>query len=153
MSQMTTAQQIALALSDRLATITQANGYATEIGLRVYRGRRQIPESCVPCLVLHEEGEEPVSPQLETIADLGQYYVMEGHASCDPDHPNDAGHQIIGDLKRALFDPPIAFGPVQPFVRPVEYMGGFIAPREGGAALVSAQFRIRVTYVEPLQRL
>lgn len=143
---MSTAKDIAAEISDRLATITVANGYVTDIGTSVYRGRRTLDEAMLPCIVL-VEGPDQVNEQLRTQAKLAQRYSIEGHAICDADNPSDMGHDIIADLKKALFNGDRTFGGP---VRNIEYRGRNIVTREDGFNAVAASVDIDMTYSENL---
>ena len=139
-----TAKTIAQALQTRLALITTANGYLTDIGLRVYRGKLLLDPSEAPCTVIRE-GADSVPEQTRTKARLHQRYALEGHDICDPDNPNDKAHDIIRDLKRCVFSAPIADA-----VRKVEYRGRLIGVREDGLAFVSASVEIDIEFAEEL---
>ena len=48
------AEDIGLHVQQCLSSITKANGYETDLGTRVFRGRRSIDDSAVPCAVVLE---------------------------------------------------------------------------------------------------
>lgn len=155
---LTRARDIAAHLDALLSNITQANGYETDIGLRVYRGKRKIDDTAVPCAVLLEGDDKPASTQGSDEVVITQSYVLGGYALCDPDHPNDRAHQIVSDLKRAVFelrDPTkaesvtgtLTFGGK---VKKVEYVGRDIGARAEGVAIAFAVIHIDVTFVERL---
>lgn len=149
---MSTANDIALAISARIAQITTANGYATNIGARVLRGRRRLDPSMMPCAVIIERDDAVADFQpsnRDPRAKVRQPYILEGHTECDPDNPNDAGHLIIADIKRAIFSEEIRFGADQKVIQ-VRYVGRTIAPREDGVTVVAAAVEISVEYVEHL---
>lgn len=148
---MSIANDIALAVFARLQTITVANGYSTDIGLKALRGRKRLDESYLPCVVLIERPDSPEkqSMQRDPLVKVGQKYVLEGHAICDPDNPNDMGHQIIADIKKAIWKEKLTFG-ADLKVYTVMYEGKTISPREDGMAVVSAAVEISVEYVECL---
>ncbi|MGH7461960.1 MAG: hypothetical protein ACREMA_13175 [Longimicrobiales bacterium] len=148
---MSKADDIARVLSARLERITKANGFATDIGLRVYRGRRSLDaETDVPCVVLAEGNDTPQDDSL-TLVSISQRYVCEAHVPCDPDHPNDAAHQIIADLKRAIFGGEPKHGMrLDGHAKQLHYKGRAIGPREDGGETVSAGIHIDVLYVEDL---
>jgi hypothetical protein len=150
---------LSLALAARLETITIANGFQTDIGLTVFRGKGRIDEGDVPCCVIYEAGDKkdgdsqaaslaggPTRMKLSDVH-LMQRYFIEGHAPCDPDHPNDAAHAIIADLKRALFDGDRSFGDR---VRRLFYHGRAIGRREDGARIVNASIVVDAEIVENL---
>lgn len=151
------ASDIALELSSRLAGITKANGFGTDIGLRVLRGRRTVDDSQVPCSVLIE-GEDSIQSDDGTSVKLAQRYVLGGYVECDPDAPNDAAHLVLRDIKRAIFKPVELNGRVQSQpgitlggrVLKVSYQGRDIGPRADGVPIVFAVVQIDVHYVEDL---
>lgn len=144
---MSTADKIATELAARLAQITIANGYQTDIGLRVYDGRRNLDESHMPCVVMVEDDDDPAGLQAPN-AKTAMPWLLEGHAACDPDHPNIAGRKIIADLKKAVFSGDLTFGDKRAVA--CRYGGRSIAPRTDGLALVSASVTIVVDVVENL---
>lgn len=143
---MSKASTIAAAISARLATITVANGYSTDIGLTVFRGRRKLDESHIPCAVLVEGDDRIDAAKRDEVKTVQQYFI-EGHAECDPDNPNDTAHLILADIKRAVFGGDTTFGNT---VRNLNYAGRSIQPREDGLAIVSASIEIGAEFVEQL---
>lgn len=147
---MSAALAITTALAIRLAAIKVANGYSTDLGLRVFRGRRRIDPKQMPCVVIVEMPDE-VKQQQRTAARVTQKIVVEGHSQCDPDNPNDRGHEMIADIKRAVFeDAKLRYGDDAKQVVDLTYKGRFIAPREDGLDFVSSSVEINVEYVEDL---
>jgi hypothetical protein len=67
--------------------------------------------------------------------------------SCDPNHPNDAAHAAIRDIKRAMFAGDGNFGGR---VLKVSYQGRDIGPRVDGEPVVYVQVTIDIDYVEDL---
>lgn len=154
----TRARDIALHLTGLLSGISVANGYETDIGLRVYRGKRKIDDSHVPCAALIEGEDKPGGTQGAASQQITQSYVLGGYAECDPDHPNDRAHQIIADIKKAIFtvvDPTRAetisgSTTLGGRVKSVTYMGRDIGPRADGVAIVFAVVHIDIVFVEQL---
>lgn len=145
---MSVANNIAVALTTRLAGITVANGYETDIGTRVLRGRRRLDKTHLPCIVLIEKDDQVLDTRVSQVK-LAQPYVIEGHTACDPDNPNDAAHKIIADIKRMVFATRLTYGNDQHLL-PVKYVGRSIAVREDGIEVVSAAVEISVEYVDNL---
>lgn len=142
---MSKASNIAAALAAQLALIATANGFETNIGARVFRGLRKLdPEQHIPCVVL-VEGDDEVKNSHPGVANLTQTYIIEGHAACDPENPNDTAHAIIADIKRTLFAEGVEYG-----CREINYAGRAIAPREDGMAIVSASVTVQLSFVEKL---
>lgn len=154
MSAVSKAADIAGRIAERLGGITVAGGFQTDVGTTVLRGRRNISEEDVPCTLL-VEGEDTNSDQRMGKARIAQRYIMEGYSECDPDHPNDTGHAIVADFKRAIFteaDDPM-LGPLgfpAGYVSDVRYIGRSITPRDAGVSQVAAAVEIEVSYVEEL---
>lgn len=144
---MSTADKIAAELAARLAQITIANGYQTDIGLRVYDGRRNLDESHMPCVVMVEDDDDPAGMQAPN-GKTAMPWLLEGHTACDPDHPNVAARKIVADLKKAVFSGDLTFGDKRAVA--CRYGGRSIAPRVDGLALVSASVTIIVDVVENL---
>lgn len=150
---MSLANAMAVEISNRISNILTANGFSTDIGQRNYRGRRRITEGDLPCAVLIERPDEPDKQAANKVKVL-QRYILEGHAVCDPNNPNDTGHKIIADLKKAIFtgditlDGRLAANGHKAFS--LKYLGRSIAPREDGLSMVSANIEIGVEFVEDL---
>jgi len=153
------ARDIALHISDLLGNITQANGYETDIGLKVFRGKIKIDDDEPPCVVIVEEVEALGNTQGHSSQQVKQHYVLVGYAPCDPDYPNDVAHQMIADIKRAVFRLPEdatrheQISSTRTFggrVKAVQYLGRQIGPRADGRAIVFVNVHIAVTYVEHL---
>lgn len=154
----TRARDIALHLNNLLAGITKANGYETDIGMQVFRGKRRIDDTAVPCAVLLEGEDSPAGTQGDASQTIVQSYVLGGYAECDPDNPNDRAHEIISDIKRAVFSVADATRAEQirgsttfgGRVKDVTYRGRDIGPRPDGVAIVFAVVHIDVKFVERL---
>ncbi len=138
--------ELAVAIKARIQGISVANGYRTDIGLRVFDGRRRLDEGSLPCAVIVEEDDEPAGQQRAN-AKVVARFAVEGVASCDPDNPNVVGRDIVADIKRALWSGDLTFGN-----RAIafEYGGRTIAPREDGLDQVSAAVTFSVTFAESL---
>jgi hypothetical protein len=143
---MSKASDIALAIFNRASLITVAHGYATDIGARGFRGVKYLDPAALPCFVLVEEESASESRNVARCLTT-QPYVLEGHATCDPDHPNDAAHAIISDLKKAIFSTDLSFG--YGVVEAV-FSGAEIDPREEGRDIVAARIRFSLSFVENL---
>lgn len=145
---LTKASDIAAEIASRLAGITVAAGFNTDIGLNVMRGRRRIDDNQVPCVVLVEGADDPTpGPGRIATTEVLQSYVLVAYHACHPDHPNDMGHDLIKDLKRAVFGDGVTLGGK---VRKVTYQGRDIGPRGDGVAIVCANIEIQVMFAEDL---
>jgi hypothetical protein len=147
----TKAEDIGTDLGARLAACTVALGAETNLGAKVYRGRRHVDDTMIPCSVVIEGDDVPGRSNVRTDVQLSQRYVLFAYVPCDPDNPNDAAHAAIRDMKRALFNtagqPDNKLGGK---VREIEYLGRDIGPRSDGAAFVLAAIEVGVEYVENL---
>ena len=148
---MSTANDIAIAVTARLQDITTTNGYQTNIGLRVMRGRKRLEESHLPCAVIIERPDKAdrQSGQRDPSVKVTQNFVIEGHAVCDADNPNDVGHQMVADIKRAIWHEKLTYGATQKVIA-VNYEGKTLGPREDGISVASAAVEISVEFVESL---
>ena len=145
------AEDVAAELRSRLLTLTIAQGAETDIGRKVFQGRRKVDDSMLPCVSMIEGDDVPARKTNNTMYELAQRYVMYAYLPCDPDNPNLAAHAAIRDLKRAVFltagKASVTWGNK---VKSVDYLGRDIGPRADGAAFVLASIEIAVTFVESL---
>lgn len=145
------AEDVAAELRQRVEQCTVALGAETDLGVKVYAGRRRVDDMMIPCTTIIEADDTPARVRVSTEYELAQRYVFFAYVECDPDNPNDAAHKAIRDLKRALF---LTGGKADPTwgrkVRDVEYIGRDIGPRADGQKWVVAAVEIVVTYVENL---
>lgn len=146
----TKASEISEAIFGRVTAIAVRDGgpFETDIGKRVFRGRRNIDETQVPCAVIIEGTDTPVDrPGRLPTASITQRYVIAAYVTCDPQHPNDAAHAAIRDIKRAMFVDGGSFGGK---VKNVTYRGRDIGARADGVPVVFVTVDIDVDYVEDL---
>lgn len=136
-------------VTEQMERITVANGFNTDIGLRVFRGRRKIDEDHVPCGVVIEGVDTPGDQVGRDSLRITQEYTLGGYVRCDPDHPNDAAHLLIKDIKRVMF-PNLMDRNFGGRVVKVEYTGRDIGPRVDGEPIVFAVVHIQVQYAETL---
>lgn len=145
------ADDIARHISTLMSGITKANGFETDIGSTVARGRRKIDDDQIPCSVVIE-GEDRMGDATGRYSiRVTQSYVLGGYSRCDPQHPNDTAHQIIRDLKKAIFTDT---GPTNNWggkVLKLEYRGRDIGPRADGVPIVFAIVHVDVTYTEDVR--
>jgi len=145
------AEAVGTELSTRLATRTVAQGAETNLGATVYRGRRHIDDTMIPCVVVIEGDDVVARANARTEVQLDQRYVLFAYVPCDPNHPNDAAHAALRDMKRALFNTDgKADNRLGGKVKEIEYLGRDIGPRADGASFVLAALEVGVAYVENL---
>lgn len=146
-----TAETIGEEVVRRLELCTLAQGAETDLGVKVYRGRRHVDDSMIPCVALIEGKDDPNPRGTGTNAEIKQHYVMFAYVPCDPLQPNAAAHKALRDMKRAMFNTDGAASPSWGRrVKQVHYKGRDIGPRSDGAAYVVAAIEIAVEFVENL---
>jgi hypothetical protein len=148
------AEGVALALRDRLATISTASGAETDIGTRVLLGRRSTPdETQIPCVVLLEVDDIPSKTNVRTEYHVMQGFVAMAYLRCDVNDPNTAAHQAIRDIKRALFRTDgKADDRLGGQVHELLYLGKQISPREGGQRTVVAIVEVAAAFAEDVSQ-
>lgn len=149
---MSRASEIATILESRIARITVANGFNTDISTHIFRGKRGLDRDAdLPCVVMVEGIDNPKSDDSLAACLIEQNYMFEAHATCDPNHPNDTAHLIIADLKRAIFEGEPKHGMrLEGKAKHMTYRGRAFGVKEDGAGMVFAAVHIAVTYVEDL---
>lgn len=143
------ASDVAALFYERLALVTVANGYNTDIGLNVLRGKGSLNLEDLPAIVM-VEGDDDVGDQRGPEIKVSQQYIFEGHSTCDPDHPNDMAHLIIKDLKRAIFGGDATYDGRFKAKDWLAYQGRAIGTRADGTTIVAASIIVRATFVESL---
>ncbi|MFZ6767765.1 hypothetical protein ACO0LM_11845 [Undibacterium sp. Di26W] len=149
----TKAAQIASKIEEKIRGILTTNGFETNIGENVYRGRIHPDGMKLPFTVIGEADDNPTgSTSRGTETRISQRYILEATLNCDRDNPNDAAHQAIGDLKKAIFKDvaKTALQTLGGLAISVAYSGRMISPRPDGTAMVTASITITVDYTENL---
>lgn len=146
---MSKAAALALVITQRVQQITLANGYATNIGDRVFRGKGSLNAEDLPCIVL-VEGDETVADQKGAKINSSVVFMLEGHDVCDPDQPNDKAHQIIADLKRAVFSGDLTLDGKLKDKQQIDYRGRTIGARPEGGDIIAASIAFAITMVDDL---
>ena len=139
-------KKVEQAFSARLGQILVSNGFRSDIGCRVFRGRRKIDPDQIPCVVI-VGSDDSVLAQKRGEVSLSESYIIEAHSLCDPDNPNDSALDMIADIKRAMWGGDKSFGGL---VRNLEYTNRIISPRDDGSALVSAGVELSADFSETL---
>jgi len=150
---MSKAKTLAANISARLSEIRIANGYLTDIGASVKRGKLTFNESEAPCIVLVEGDDDPIEQQ-NLQCRLSLSFIAEGHDVCDPENPNDKIHDIATDIKKAIFGDDTTFGglvkPNRNATPGLRYTGSSKGVREDGSKLVSCGIQFECEIVEDL---
>jgi hypothetical protein len=147
---------IAEYLTEVLGTIRTANGYLTDLGTLVYRGRLKHDEDRVPYAVLIEGEDKPGDTGAQKDVTITQDFVLGAYVFCDVDNPNDAAHDAIKDIKKAVFSSDLARKQqagargANGRVQNLTYKGKDIGPRADGRNIVFAVVHISVTFAEDL---
>lgn len=133
--------QILKALTAQLQTITVANGFNTDIGNRVYRGRPDFgSETDKPFIGIFEIRPEGSPLYADTDVEKDNWSLgIQGVVEAGTEHPTDPAHNLLADIKRALSIVVRRHTPVDP--NPYENFGGLITGLEidGGVTYVAAE--------------
>jgi hypothetical protein len=150
---MSLAKTVGTSLSDLLKTVTVANGYKTDIGNRVYRGRLAIDDTRIPCVIFAEMDDiNKDETSHGTMVLVDQRYTIEAHVECDPDNPNDAAHDAIEDIKRVMFQHLTKVGTAfSKEIRKLSYTGKSISPRPDGSRYVAGSVTVVASFAEDLR--
>lgn len=133
--------QILKALTAQLQTITVANGFTTDIGNRVYRGRPDFgSETDKPFIGIFEIRPEGSPLYADTDVEKDNWSLgIQGVVEAGSEHPTDPAHNLLADIKRALSIVVRRHTPIDP--NPYENFGGLITGLEidGGVTYVTAE--------------
>jgi hypothetical protein len=141
--------EVAAEIKVRLALNTTALGAETDIGRKVYRGKRTIAPSLVPCTSILEGDDQAVPETKRTTYLVTTRYAVLAYVECDDEEPELNAHAAIRDIKRRLFmtnnEPDATLGKK---AKEVLYLGKQIAPRADGEKFVLVVVEFTVTIVE-----
>lgn len=131
-----------------LSEITTTNGYYTDAGNYVYLDISEIDEnSTFPAININESMDTNSANFHSTWLSLALPVSIEGYNTCLPSTANEKGHELIADIKKAIFshtkDDPANF-------EKITYQGADIAQRENGTGLVAVNVNITIHYKENL---
>lgn len=138
----------------RLAVITTANGYNTNIGARVLRVRKNVNPEELPCCVVWPGAETGVASYGENACTMP--IRIEGLAEFGSVNPSVLSEQILGDLKKCIFQPGNTLSrTMSGWVRSPDYIdflayagGGTDTYPEEGQKTVGASILVEVGYTE-----
>lgn len=152
MSNKTQALQILDAVVSRVKLITKANGYCTDAGKEIFKGRVQLFEQDELPAITILEGDEQVLDRSYEKTKLRYELSITGAAKATPKNPLDSAHELLGDLKKALFPTDAlkdtGFDRLNGLVTKFEYNGRSMAAREDGSKTSYCTVFIAVEYVE-----
>lgn len=144
------------ALKARAERIRTANGFATEAGANVYLGREDLfaEDLPVPCITIIEGvvvSSDDKQPQ-RALYVVNQPISIVGLTESDPNNPLVAGHQLLADLLRAVFqvrDPaslPLRKDTLDGLVRELQFDSYEVVPRDDGGRVTCAVLTVRPVF-------
>lgn len=138
-------------LEARIAQITVANGYETDIGLNVLVGKRKLAaDDEIPCANIIDFAQNPkdLTKGAATDAYVEQRFLVVGTAACeDKDRPNATGHKILRDIKKAIWKDGTTWGGL---VGQIKFTGSDMGMRPEGGDFMQGAVSLTVSYVERL---
>jgi hypothetical protein len=151
-----TVVQIVDAIALRLAAITQDNGYATNAGARVHKGREHIGDdefsaAAPDALTVLWDSEQKTSELVgcPTVNLAGDFAVVAWLMPTDTSASAAAIDAIVRDIKRALFradaDPTL-----KNITSGFEYVGAYMVPRLDGLRSARVALELHVTWRDAL---
>lgn len=138
-------------IRERLEEIQEDNGYNTNAGNNVYRGRVFLDrDSELPAITIVETEENPATADVSgSLVRETVNYQIRGVAQADPDNPLDQGHVLVADIKKALFRAPtIDMERLDGTITNLSYTGRGIFPPEDGSRYVYVEVYLEVTHGE-----
>lgn len=144
-----TGGEISAEVKRRLETRTIALGAETDIGRKVYLGKRDISAALVPCCSIIEGDDIPARGNARTDYLIDQRFAVLAYVECDDEDPNVAAHAAVRDIKRAVFttdgksDPDLGKRAAK-----TTYLGRQIAARAAGEKFILVVVEFSVEYVE-----
>jgi len=138
----------------RLAVITTAHGYNTDIGGNVYRVRKTVDPDELPCCVVWPGAEKGEASYGENSCTM--QIRLEGIAGFGAENPSVVSEKILGDLKKCIFEPGNALAePPSGWLRSPDYIdslsytgGGTDEYPDEGQKTVGASIMVTVGYTE-----
>lgn len=136
------------ALIARLQAIAVINGYATNAGLRVFHGRRELQQGDLPCIVVFEGEESAGNTPAGAVEANGTTQSMvvrltltvEGYVLAQPAAEGPGLSRLKADIKKAAldFDAPSLVDVDGP-IGPLSYTGASPLLRADGTAVEGVQ--------------
>lgn len=126
-----------------LEAILISNGYITDLGNNVFLDKSEISETTsFPALNINETVDVVVSGEESKWPTLSLPINIEGFALCQPSTANEKAHELIGDIKKAVFSHTAVD------YNEIFYVSSEIGQRESGSGLVSVNVSINIIYKE-----
>lgn len=141
-------KKILSALETRLETILTDDGFNTDAGLNVYRGRRSFDwadATLFPAVSVFDPVEEADPSHEERIDNILTVFI-EGHCWADPDDPADGAHDLLADIKKAVlvYDNQTLGG----LAASMEYGGREIEFPDDAGSVVTVRVTVKIAYPE-----
>ncbi len=138
----------------RLAVITIANGHSTDIGANVLRAQKTVDPEDLPCCVVWPQAETAVPSYGEN--DCSMPIRIEGLVEFGSINPSVVSEQILGDLKKCIFQPsnnssrtPSGWVRSPDYIDSLAYSGGGTdSYPDEGQKTVGASILVEVRYTE-----
>ncbi|MDT0635099.1 hypothetical protein [Spectribacter hydrogenoxidans] len=144
------ALQVLEAIRDRLKAIDGSGDFTFNVGERVYLGRLFLNPNDIPGIsVLEDDDPFEVEDNGTRYKETGTYRV-QGVVAADDDNPLKAGHQLLADMKRALFLAPNGpeFEKLGDVPTSMTYTGRQVFQREDGQRHCEAHLFLTVAHFE-----
>lgn len=146
---MSASSEIATKVLKRLEQVRKSGGFETDIGANVFWGASNVPGDLLQFCVLIEGEDQVLQQKDDGVAQIRMPYEIEAQAKCDPKRPNEMGHSLVADIKRAIFGPGLNIkGATQ--THQILYAGRVIQPRQDASDRVVARVMIQITFPESL---
>lgn len=147
----TIARQVLAAMAERLSVIRRADDYNTDAGYHVFEGRLYLDEDDdLPALSIIENLQAATTAQVDgTQVRETTAYEIQGLIACEPNRPLIEGHQLLADIKRALFRHPS--GPAFETLidgATINYVGRQVFQRMESARYCEVHVLLEVTHIE-----
>ena len=145
---MTRRKKIINEIKAALEQILISNGYVTDAGLNVFLDKVALEESGdFPAINIDESTDTNTAGSHLNWTKVTLPISIEAFNRCTPATSNDKAHELIGDIKKAVFthvkDDPANY-------ELITYQSSDIAQRESGSDLIVVNVLIDVTYTEDL---
>lgn len=152
-------------LTQVLQQIATANGYYTEAGVAVYRGRMTFGSTDpLPCIAIMEPPlqPEPVHNPLGSGARRYQYDLyVQGFAVDDAKNPSDPAHLLLADIRKAVISEwsrvqkipaqrpdELLFGVPRRRIQALDTDGGLVRPSDDISSKAYCYLLLRFTIAE-----
>ena len=149
---MSSLNDVLTVLQVKLAKISTANGFHTDAGAEIYRGRETLGEhDPVPALSVFYEGEKASRPLVNCLRHhIDGSFVVVGFVEVDPRDPMRCPLELLDDIKRALFSSS-SYSEWHPIVQDVHYDQSGVLYRDEGGTLGQVAVMLTIQWQEAIQ--